>query len=346
MTRAQAGRAAMPGRLEFIDFAKGLAILGIVVFHFLRGHFQGWAGLAVTAGGSGVHLFLILSGFGLGLSGKGLPGPLAFYRRRAGKILVPYIISITLVFMVNQWVSIYPGRGWYDYLGHVLLFKMFDETIVNSFGGHFWFLSTLVQFYLAYPLLAAAQNRMQPMVFFLAALAVSLAYGTCVAAFGKAGLKVYNGFFLLYLWEFCAGMALARRFRETGEAFWRLPVKHLAAGGAAAMAVTAFLAMKAGPIGKLFNDFPSAVWISCFAAAAYSVLDTRARALKRAVLSIGNVSYELYLTHMLAWGLAAAWWGSITASPPTLPFRLLAVAAACAAAWGYRRMLQLARLSN
>jgi len=332
------------GRLDFPDFAKGFAILGIVMFHYLRGNFAGWADHAVTAGGAGVHLFLMLSGFGLALSGKQPESPLSFYKRRVFKVLVPYFIVITFIFIVNLLMPLYPDRGWYAWLGHLLLFKMFDERIINSFGGHFWFMSTLIQFYLAYPLLAVIQKRLQPACFFLAALAISLGYGGLLAVTGKADIRMYNAFFLQYLWEFCIGMLLARHLADNGYAFWRQPPAIQAAGAIVGMLLTAVLALRGGPVGKMFNDIPSAMGITCLAALTFALLNRFARPVKRSVQFIGGTSYELYLTHMLVWGAILAGWVAYGAGPVALPMRLLALGAACAVAYGYRSLLAPVRV--
>jgi len=339
MTDSNPTKSLSPSRLDFPDFAKGFAILGIVLFHFFRGHFTGWADHAVTAGGAGVHLFLMLSGFGLTLSEEPPASSLSFYKRRVLKILVPYFIAITLIFFVNQLMPLYPNRGWYAWLGHLLLFKMFDERIINSFGGHFWFLSPLVQLYLAYPFLAVMQKRLQPVFFFLTALAISLIYGGLLVITGKADLKVYNAFFLQYLWEFCTGMLLARWFTDKGWAFWRQPLVILATGAVVGLLLTAVLALRGGPVGKIFNDIPSAMGITCLAALSFKLLNRFAWPVKQAVLFIGGISYELYLTHMLVWGVILAGWVEYGAGPVAFPMRLLALGAACVVAYGYRSLL-------
>ena len=153
-------RPVRSGRIEFLDFAKGCAMLSIVLYHYFRGFFPGIGDKIVMAGGAGVHLFLILSGFGLALSGRQLSVS-AFYRKRFSRVLVPYFLAITLIFLINLFLPLYPDAGLYAYLGNILFFKMFDESIINSFGGHFWFLSTIIQFYLAYPLLDRQLRRKQ-----------------------------------------------------------------------------------------------------------------------------------------------------------------------------------------
>ncbi|MBK8194736.1 MAG: acyltransferase family protein [Lewinellaceae bacterium] len=60
------------GRITYIDFARGYAIFTIVCYHGLqRADLPGLWQKAIVFGGTGVHLFFLLSGFGLGLSGAG-----------------------------------------------------------------------------------------------------------------------------------------------------------------------------------------------------------------------------------------------------------------------------------
>lgn len=33
------------------------------------------------------------------------------------------------------------------------LFKMFDETLESSYGGQMWFVSTIIQFYVLWPII-------------------------------------------------------------------------------------------------------------------------------------------------------------------------------------------------
>lgn len=73
-------------RLEYVDFAKGLAILSIVVYHFCLPYVSGMWSRAIMIGGAGVHLFFVLSGFVLGLSAT--VKATAFYKRRITRILV------------------------------------------------------------------------------------------------------------------------------------------------------------------------------------------------------------------------------------------------------------------
>jgi peptidoglycan/LPS O-acetylase OafA/YrhL len=51
-------------RIEYIDFAKGLAILAIVIFHYLQAYTSGLILNALMIGGTGVHGTGLLTGDG------------------------------------------------------------------------------------------------------------------------------------------------------------------------------------------------------------------------------------------------------------------------------------------
>jgi len=57
-------------QIDYIDFAKGFAILSIVVFHYCRPFAAGIWSKAIMFGGTGVHLFFVISGFCLALSSQ------------------------------------------------------------------------------------------------------------------------------------------------------------------------------------------------------------------------------------------------------------------------------------
>ena len=51
------------------------------------------------------------------------------------------------------------GREWFmPLLGNLLLFKMFVPELESSMGGQMWFVSTIIQFYLAWPLIVKLFN--------------------------------------------------------------------------------------------------------------------------------------------------------------------------------------------
>ena len=89
------------------------------------------------------------------------------------------------------------GREWFIPLwGNLLLFKMFVPELESSMGGQMWFVSTIIQFYLAWPLIVKLFNTRGVKL----ALIISLLWSTTVGLLGYAEEQVWNSFFLQYLW--------------------------------------------------------------------------------------------------------------------------------------------------
>ena len=199
----------MKTRIEYIDWAKGYAIFTIVCYHALQR-----AGLppvlqqGFVFGGTGVHLFFLLSGFGLGLS-QFSDSLLQFYRRRLTKVWLPYVLALTISLLAAIFFRLFPD-GFDAWLAGVGLYQMFSERYIESFGGHFWFISTIIQFYIAYPALLWIKSKLSNNRFFFAlSLALSVAWWLLVYFLEKGGLRTWNSCFLQFLWEFGLGMVLA-----------------------------------------------------------------------------------------------------------------------------------------
>ena len=284
-------------KLDFIDFAKGFAILSIVVFHFSQPYVLGIWEKAIMIGGSGAHLFFILSGFGLGLSKR--VNASTFYKKRFIKILIPYYIVIITIYVINLIFPFYKDITLYTLFGHLFFYKMFDESIMTSLGYHFWFLSTIIQFYMVFPLLVLMRDKMSSLGFIATTLLISVSYWITVTYFDLADERIYNSFFLQFLWEFSVGMLLAKLYKEKNKRIWVQPnllLMFVAIGGILLMAL---MALKGGRVGQTFNDIPASIGYASFAAFVFSVSSSVIKPLKRFLIFIGNISYEFYLIHMI-----------------------------------------------
>jgi peptidoglycan/LPS O-acetylase OafA/YrhL len=284
-------------RLEFIDFAKGFAILSIVLFHFCQPYVSGIWEKAIMIGGSGAHLFFLLSGFGLGLSKS--TGMGAFYRKRFLKILIPYYIIIITIYAINILFPFYKDVTLYALFGHLFFYKMFDESIMVSMGYHFWFLSTIIQFYIVFPFLVWMRDRMSSFAFLGTTLSISVVYWLTITYFNLADERIYNSFFLQFLWEFSLGMVLAKLYTEENKKIWEqsnLLLMSVAIGG---MLLMALMALKGGRIGQTFNDIPASIGYASLAAFVFSITSSIMKPVKRFFIFIGNISYEFYLIHMI-----------------------------------------------
>jgi peptidoglycan/LPS O-acetylase OafA/YrhL len=295
-------------RYEYIQFARGYAIFTILLYHVLqRLALTGIAAKAIILGGTGVHLFFFLSGFGLMLS-KNTGTPLAFYRRRLVKVWLPYVLALSISLLLAFAWNIFPDRG-AAWLAGVAGYQMFFESYIESFGGHFWFISAIIQFYLVFPLLKwGIGQRKSPVLFALGCLAVSIVWWMVVYVSGKGVLRVWNSFFLQFLWEFGLGMALAKFLAntETGNSvmqmfsncwqpkywYWWL------AGGVIGTGIMAVMILKMGTLGPVFNDIPALAGYGMLSVGVWLFAARYLPAIGRFFSWIGDFSFSLYLSHI------------------------------------------------
>lgn len=114
---------------DYTTISKGIAILLIIISHCTG---QWPAGRLLTpCGGIGVSMFLITSGYGLNESFKrgGLHG---FWRRRLGRVYLPYLICAIVFAIVKKWNI---------------------ETCLWSFSCircYYWYVTYIIECYIVY----------------------------------------------------------------------------------------------------------------------------------------------------------------------------------------------------
>ena len=255
--------------IELVDFLKGYSMFTIVVFHIVKIiPMDDYLGKLTFFGGTGVHTFILISGFGLSLAWHRTPMRyFEFIKKRFAKIYVPYIFIVTLVAGLSLIVPIYDS-SLYSYLGHVLLFKMFDEGIIGSFGDHFWFLSTIFQFYLVFPFLMILYESLKNKKFLILGLIISVLWVFIVLILGNEDLRTWKSFFLQYLWEFALGMVLAGFYHNRK---YVVQINNYYVGLVAFLALLlyAFLAIRMGNVGKMINDIPALIGYTLLAIMIY-----------------------------------------------------------------------------
>jgi peptidoglycan/LPS O-acetylase OafA/YrhL len=320
-------------RLEIVEFLKGFAIFTIVVMHYLMPlSLPGPVRTVLPAGGAGVHLFIVLSGFGLYLSQLRRPSTAGqFLGRRFSRVYLPYLVTVTAIAAVSAVTQLYAG-SWSAFLGHVFLFKMFDESIVGSYGYHLWFLSTIFQLYLAFPFLVNVKSRVSDAVFLALGITVSLGWILVVYCSGHGETRIWNSFFLGYLWEFNAGMLLAQYAMAKPSAADSIPSVALIAAAIIGGASYGALATGLGGLGKLINDFPGVIGYGAVGLLAFRFSPGPVR---RFFVLTGLASYPLYLIHMFVFDVAAT-----LASAYGVALGIPLVALIFAAAWLFARLLQ------
>lgn len=281
--------------LEVITFMKGYAIFTIVLFHlFQNTGLPSGAEQALAFGGTGVHTFFLLSGFGLYLSHCRHPLSIReFVKKRFAKIYVPYLGVVLFSALFSLFVPIFEPDG-YALLGHILLYKMVDDRIIGSYGYHLWFISTIIQFYIAFPALVWLKQRVSDGAFLLVTLALSILWVGIVLALEKGEVRAWYSFFLQYVWEFGVGMLLAQGYLRRGS--WKMP-NQVVLGGCALVGLLAYSLMTLywGTVGKMVNDVPALIG---YTAVGLFIYRLRLAWVHRGLLFTGTISYALYLVHI------------------------------------------------
>lgn len=122
---------------------------------------------------------------------------------------------------------------------------------------------------------------------------ISVAWWVFTASSGLGTERIWNSFFLQYLWEFAIGMEIADRL-ENG-AVIRLKRTQLLLGAVVGLGL-ASAAVLLGGVFKIFNDVPALIGYGAVALLLYSIGNNW---LKNAILFFSEISYELYLVHIL-----------------------------------------------
>jgi peptidoglycan/LPS O-acetylase OafA/YrhL len=191
--------------IAVLDGVRAVAFLMVMVFHINRITGDSlWNRMAnqiassvSTAGGTGVTLFFVLSGFLLFMPfAKSLlfnnPWPLArvFYMRRFLRIIPAYYVCLFVIILTTH-----PEYLQWDQLKYLFLFLTFfmdsSRITFRAINGPFWTLATEWQFYMLLPLIALAllwlvkdvpqRYRIQTVTLWLGALIV---LGLSVRLFG------------------------------------------------------------------------------------------------------------------------------------------------------------------
>lgn len=280
-------------RVSVIDYLRGFSIFTIVLVHlvYLMDCFPEIVVKMSAIGGTGVHVFFLCSGLGLYLSY--LNNEVTFFeflKKRFMKIYVPYIIVVIVSFFI-------PWMYWEDdrvfaLLSHIFLYKMFIPKYESSFGVQFWFISTIIQFYLGFILMCKLKKRLNNSKIFIAIfMAISIVWWIVCYLFEVTDSRVWNSFFLQYIWEFSLGMVLAELLYKGKR--YRLNCIWLGILSIFGIGLQAMLFMTSETL-KVFNDIPALIGYTSLA-----LLLMYIPAIKREAEWLSQISYEYYLTHML-----------------------------------------------
>jgi len=221
------------GRIERIDALRGIAIIGVFLFHcqislFSNCQIDNYYGNNIIAikstkeailnfsptifGWSCVELFLLISGFLIHLaylSNASKFSTAKFYSKRFWRIYPPYfLILIFFCFARNGRQYLSQRDSFLDFFSHLLLVHNLNDKTIYSINASFWSLALEMQLYFVYPLLLFVRRRIGMNRTFILSFILSLLV-LIVGVF--KGINSYSyDFSVIKLWfVWCAGALLA-----------------------------------------------------------------------------------------------------------------------------------------
>ncbi|HSZ34398.1 MAG TPA: acyltransferase family protein, partial [Puia sp.] len=168
------------------------------------------------------------------------------------------------------------------------------------YGYQLWFISTIVQFYLIFPLIVRARQWLPGKNFLLTGLLISVAWAFVILLLNKEGERNWNSFFLMYVWEFMLGMYCAEMYLKKGIEFWNIKPGWLIFITVAGLFLYSALAIQYGRVGRTFNDIPA-----LFGYASLCILIYRLHIdlINRFILFTAKISFSIFLIHFLVLNL-------------------------------------------
>lgn len=288
-------------RINYWDSCKGLAIIAVVAIHASSGtgNFKEWSfnwlfGLSLRQLiDFAVPLFLAMSGYFSEKSPH--KDPLAFYKSRATRILVPYII----------WTMIYIAlKNPYDLLSAREIIKAILLGTGIEIG---YFVIVLFQFILITPALAKIQTPTHHIAIIIAATLVGSSFTYYYTAFHR--LSIFSNFpanaILFFVWYpfYHAGYFISRHMRD------HIANKPRIAVPAIVYSILLACALIEGLYWAINQNYPLGVSqlkaTSLAASFALFIITLYAEKLNTplhtasALSWLGKNSYAIYLTHML-----------------------------------------------
>jgi peptidoglycan/LPS O-acetylase OafA/YrhL len=363
--RRPAPRPAFGGHLPALDGVRGLAILMVLLFHFVAqttatNRLEAAVNGVLSYGLLGVDLFFVLSGFlitGILYDSRESGGYFrSFYMRRVLRIFPLYYGVLAVVFFVLPLVPAMRGseiaglrehQAW-AWLYGVNVYLAREGGWVLSYIEHLWSLSVEEHFYLVWPLLVFWLAR-RPRTLMGTALALAAASFCARAAASLAGVSAVATTVLtpLQLDALCLGAFFAVLLRQPGgEVAARRAVLPMAlvAGGllAADFVLHRFtdlgLELARSVRGGLFRVVFAALLLQALFAPASSLLARFFRS--RTMVALGTYSYGLYVYHhflsyyLVTHGTEFAIAGAVGSHTLAVAIQaVLGIAASMAVAW-------------
>jgi len=217
---------------SWVTAMKGFAIIGIVLYHYFNFFISPELGWEFKIGGEGVHIFFILSAFGLALSifsKKNIFILREWYWRHFLKILIPYYFAVIIIlfsiliiglikndlFATMQAIGVNKG----SVMATFFLYRGFIDKYVMCINSAWWFVITILEFYLVFPFLLKFYRNFGWKTFLIFSFLLNFAYHFFYTVMLSSDSLVFSRFFLSFIFEFSFGIFLADKYINKSELF-------------------------------------------------------------------------------------------------------------------------------
>jgi peptidoglycan/LPS O-acetylase OafA/YrhL len=297
-----------------ITLVRALAIAGIIVENFVTSF--SWKADASVAGiltfaiavvaGSFVHVFFVLSGYGLTQAWlrKERASWGMWARKRFVKIIVPYWIAVVITFalanLVRNWApdSGQSSYSWMTLLSYLTFLRNFYEPgwMLN---WTLWFMPVLIGLYAFFPVLIQVMQRAGVTALIVLSLLIgNAAIAACV--YWGYPINHQAALPLFFVDEFALGMAMAWiTFYHPGRLTRLMDVKCFLLG-LAVYTVAGLMSLHAwlGTGSSVYNDLPEAIGLLMILSCVCRWLsETFPRRVTQFLGSMSERSYAMYLIH-------------------------------------------------
>ena len=196
--------------------------------------------------------------------------------------------------------------------------KCLMSHLIGTYGYQLWFISTIIQFYLLFPLIVKLRDWMPGRIFLVAGLLICFCLG-CSYFWYYTKMRTETGtvFFYVPLGVY-AGHVLRRMLPENGIEFWKIRKSELIMLAIAGLALYSILAIRFGPVGRTLNDVPA---LFGYASLCILIYTLGIPVFNRFIMFTAKISFPIFLIHFLVLNLvetACHGLGIIPLLPPGL----------------------------
>lgn len=262
------------GKVCILSFSVTDCCRGVAILLIMLSHVSGTMGtvLLTPLGGTGVAMFLFLSGYGLNESYK-KHGLTSYWQKKIKRVFIPYAIVITLL-------CVYHGK--FDFLAYMLN--------ITGLKTSYWYIGFLMKWYIFYYLFTRFAMKYRMILMFICAIFILFLFPSIEAE---------------QAFSFLCGVCASIYIDSLRSASFR---KLIGLGIVALFIGISFLAVKQLPYIRLhsvdwiYNVVQCGIKLPLGIAVIIGVTWMSWLSASRFLQLAGTLSYELYLVHMPFYG--------------------------------------------